>query len=357
MELKEYRAKRNFKVTPEPPGKNRPVDQAPLRFVVHKHHASRLHWDLRLELDGVLKSWAVPKGPTLDPQEKRLAVMVEDHPLDYQAFEGIIPEGNYGAGTVMIWDRGDYHALGFADRRSSEEALRKGLDKGHITFILDGNRLRGEFALVKLKKGQENSWLLLKKNDVFADGNLQADTDSSVASGRTMGEIARNVPDLTGIDLTGASEGPMPTRVEPMLATLVDKAFDRPGWLFEIKWDGYRALAEGIGGRVHLRSRHDQDLSEQFKPVIESLEHLPFDVLLDGEIVVVDQAGKASFTLLQEYLRSGRGNLVYYVFDLLYFRGFISFCLSREERYRGHRCQGRTEPLPFGSERQGMAES
>lgn len=322
MKLEKYRAKRDFTKTTEPAGEGKSEKQEPLRFVVHKHRASRLHWDLRLELDGVLKSWAIPKGPSLDPKDRRLAVMVEDHPLDYRFFEGVIPDGNYGAGPVMIWDRGSLYGVGCTDRRSSEEALGKGLVKGHVSFVLDGSRLRGEFALIKLKKGQENNWLLLKRDDAFTGLTDLSRTDISVASGRTMEEIDESAPGGNRVDLTGVPRGAMPVGVKPMLATLVDKAFDRQGWLFEIKWDGYRALAEVRNGQVRLSSRRNRDLNDQFRPVIESLERLPFDALFDGEVVVVDDSGRARFQLLQDYLRSSRGNLVYYVFDLLYFDAY-----------------------------------
>jgi bifunctional non-homologous end joining protein LigD len=188
MSLESYKSKRNFDKTPEPlTGKNeeniRDTDRTKiespsqeqknvktdkLEFVIHKHYASHLHFDLRLELDGVLKSWAIPKGPTINPKEKRLAVMVEDHPLEYKEFEGSIPDGNYGAGQVYIWDRGTYHALGIEDKENSSEALRQGIEKGHLTFILEGNLMKGEFALVRLKKASPKDWLFIKKNDKFA---------------------------------------------------------------------------------------------------------------------------------------------------------------------------------------------
>src|SRR5205809_1680273 len=160
MTLATYRRKRRFQATPEPRGK-RKSSAGGLRFVVQKHHATRLHYDCRLELDGALKSWAVPKGPSLDPEEKRLAVMVEDHPLDYRSFEGVIPKGNYGAGTVMVWDEGVYHARQTSDPAESKRILKEGLQKGHITIIVAGKKLKGEFALVKLKKGEDNAWLFL----------------------------------------------------------------------------------------------------------------------------------------------------------------------------------------------------
>ncbi len=180
MSLEDYQKKRNFNNTAEPKAKSiNNGDSRPggvvkvnsknmLKFVVHKHFASHLHFDLRLELDGVLKSWAVPKGPSINPKDKKLAVMVEDHPLEYKDFEGTIPEGNYGAGKVYVWDYGTYHALETDDKQESSRILREGLEKGHMTFILNGQRLRGEFALVRLKKASPKDWLLLKKNDEFA---------------------------------------------------------------------------------------------------------------------------------------------------------------------------------------------
>ncbi len=178
MSLEDYKKKRDFINTSEPSAEEQRstagTSSGMLKFVMHKHFATHLHFDLRLELDGVLKSWAIPKGPTIDPKEKKLAVMVEDHPFDYRNFEGIIPEGNYGAGRVYIWDSGTYHALGTDDREKSAILLREGLEKGHLTFVLNGNVLKGEFALVRLKKASPKDWLLIKKNDEFA-----ADVDIS----------------------------------------------------------------------------------------------------------------------------------------------------------------------------------
>src|SRR5436190_14672745 len=167
MALERYRKKRRFQETPEPAGAEAP-GRGPLRFVVQKHAASRLHYDFRLELDGTLKSWAVPKGPSLNPADKRLAMMVEDHPLDYRTFEGIIPDGNYGAGTVIVWDEGTYTARETADRAESDRALREGLRKGHLRIVLNGHKLKGEFSLLKLKRGEDNAWLLVKGSDEFA---------------------------------------------------------------------------------------------------------------------------------------------------------------------------------------------
>jgi len=221
MSLEDYNKKRAFNNTPEPPassdelqkdGKTQmpagsaggadaqdaAIDNDNLKFVVHKHYASRLHFDLRLELDGVLKSWAIPKGPTVNPKEKKLAVMVEDHPFEYRDFEGIIPEGNYGAGRVYIWDQGTYHALGTEGRAESEKLLKEGLEKGHMTFILNGNVLKGEFALIRLKKASPKDWLLIKKNDEFASemdvSKLEAPDEAAGSEENTMPKKNFNGP-------------------------------------------------------------------------------------------------------------------------------------------------------------------
>jgi bifunctional non-homologous end joining protein LigD len=336
MGLQEYRAKRHFGRSPEPRGRPR-GRRGSLRFVVQKHAASRLHYDFRLELDGVLKSWAVPKGPSLDPGDRRLAIMVEDHPLDYRTFEGVIPPGNYGAGTVMVWDAGRYRPAGAAARGDPEAAIREGLDRGRLSFVLDGEKLRGEFSLVKLRRGDENAWLLIKKADEWASGaDLTAD-ERSAASGRTLEEIAREQGVRVGRSragtwkavkrrprkavVRGAPEAPMPHRVRPMRATLVDEPFDRPGWLFELKWDGYRAVAEVSADGVALYSRNHKPFEERFAPIVASLRGLGHEAVLDGEIVVVDQQGRSDFQLLQNYQKTGRGRLRYYVFDLLYLDG------------------------------------
>jgi bifunctional non-homologous end joining protein LigD len=321
MPLDKYLEKRDFSRTPEPSDPHR-ADIGPLLFVVHKHRATRLHWDVRLELDGVLKSWAVPKGPSMDPRERRLAVMVEDHPFDYRDFEGTVPEDNYGAGPVMIWDRGSYHSRQSVERSVSENILRNGLEKGHLTFILKGERLKGEFALVRLKKGVENNWLLIKKADDFAreDDVLLADT--SVVTGRTMDEIKKVGNNrLAVLDLADAPVSEMPSRILPMLATPVTAPFDRDGWIFELKWDGYRCLSFIRKDQVLMTSRNGRTLNERFPLIARSLRALDLDALLDGEIVVTDDAGRADFQLLQNYGKSPTGNLVYYVFDILHLSG------------------------------------
>ncbi|HSR48318.1 MAG TPA: DNA ligase D [Anaerolineales bacterium] len=332
MTLQDYDRKRDFERTPEPPpGPGREPGERRPRFLVHKHEATRLHYDLRLELDGVLKSWAVPRGPSLDPDEKRLAVLVEDHPFDYGEFEGIIPEGNYGAGTVMIWDEGTFGAPKAETFGQVQDSLRDGLAKGTIKVILEGAKLKGQFALVRLKKGGENDWLLIKDKDDHATPRDILELDRSARSGRSMDEIRRQelarpradaiAIDLLSVDLSDASAAAFPSDVSPMLAELVTAPFTRPGWLFEIKWDGYRAVAEIHADEVRLYSRNQVSFLEDFPPVVEDLKRISAEMVLDGEIVAVDSDGRARMRLLREYLRSRQGRLVYYVFDLLYLDG------------------------------------
>jgi bifunctional non-homologous end joining protein LigD len=317
VSLVQYREKRHFKRTPEPAGR-RARGRGPLRFVVQKHHASRLHYDFRLELGGTLKSWAVPKGPSLDPADRRLAMMVEDHPLEYRSFEGTIPEGNYGAGTVIVWDHGTYHAAGTEDRKASEKLLAAGLAKGRLDFVLAGEKLNGAFSLVRLRRGEPNAWLLLKRTDSFAVPADVTDHDRSVVSGRTLADLAESPHAGRTSRRRAGRAGKGRRLVRPMLATLVDAPFDRPGWLFEVKWDGYRAIAEvARGGGVRLYSRNHNSFDESFAPVARALAGLGRDAVLDGEVVAVDAAGRSGFQLLQNYQKTGKGDLLYVVFDLL----------------------------------------
>ena len=329
MGLKEYAAKRRFSRTPEPEPDVPPAHHW-LSFVVHKHAARAMHYDLRLELDGVLKSWAVPKGPTLDPAVKRLAVMVEDHPLAYRDFEGVIPEGNYGAGSVIIWDRGSYRHPAARDESDNERLISAGLIKGDLKFILEGEKLRGEFALVRTRM-DPRSWLLLKKKDRLPAGGDISD-HRSVVSGLTLEEllVAEAAPSRAKVGRIRRHEAeesdadaplaPMPHRVRPMLANLAQEPFDHPDWLFEVKWDGYRAVVEVNREGVALYSRNLLPLEQKFPPIVAALRQCGFEAVLDGEIVVVDGAGKPDFELLQNY-GSGGGHLLYYVFDLLHFQG------------------------------------
>ena len=332
MSLKDYDRKRDFSRTPEPaPDPGKVEGAGGLRFMVHMHDASRLHWDLRLELDGVFKSWAVPKGPSLDPAEKRLAVFVEDHPYEYGEFEGVIPEGNYGAGTTMIWDEGTYVSPGAAARPDVEQAFRAGLDKGTLKIILKGTKLEGQFALVRLKDGGGKNWLLIKDRDAYSTPRDILELDRSARTGRTMAEIRsqeigrprgdRLGVDLTKLDLSGAPRAPMPERIQPMLAELTEQPFSRVGWIFEIKWDGFRAVAEVRRDQVRLYSRNLVDFLETFPPVVEDLKKIGFEAVFDGEIVAVDLEGKAQIRLLRNFRTTGKGNLVYYIFDLLHLEG------------------------------------
>jgi bifunctional non-homologous end joining protein LigD len=338
MGLKEYASKRRFGKTPEPePGSSPETDR--LRFVVHKHAARAMHYDLRLELDGALKSWAVPRGPSMEPGTKRLAVLVEDHPLEYKDFEGVIPEGNYGAGSVIIWDRGFYRHPSQADEGGNEDLLRQGFRKGDLKFVLEGEKLRGEFALVRTKK-DGRSWLLLKKKDTAAawTGTDILKETRSVASRKTLEEMLgkdqseafrqkkenqiRVHEARESEDLRDAAPQPLPGEVRPMLASLAREPFDHPDWIFEVKWDGYRAIARVHNHGVSLLSRNGIALDRKFPPVAQALRNFGYDAVLDGEIVVVDGQGRPDFQALQHYPGPEKGHLLYYVFDLLHFQGY-----------------------------------
>lgn len=316
MGLKDYFRKRKFNKTPEPKGAVKPGKSKKLAFVVQEHHATALHYDFRLEIDGVLKSWAVPKGPSLDPHEHHLAVRTEDHPFDYRKFEGVIPEGNYGAGNVIIWDEGWLEARK-GDPESSEATLRKELKKGHLTFILHGKKLNGEFALIKLKNADDpKAWLLVKKGDEFASGQDVTKQDESVKSHKHVDDLGGKMPNLETWPKKSA-----PWHVKPMLCTLVDEPFSRSNWLFEIKWDGYRAVASKKKDKVELYSRNGLDFAQKYAPVAEALRLIKHDVILDGEIVVVDDHGQPHFEWLQSWHKDPHGQLKYYAFDILWCDG------------------------------------
>ena len=358
--LEEYRRKRRFDRTPEPSGEPvagkaeakpapavkrtrlpkpklpqlevRPAAEHGDTFVVQKHRATRLHYDFRLAIDGALKSWAVPKGPSQSHTDKRLAVMTEDHPLDYANFEGKIPEGNYGAGKVMVWDRGTFQIEGDYD------ALKQ-LGKGEIKFKLNGEKLQGSFVLVRLKQSEKgNEWLMIKHKDAAEDSAWNIDEhDGSALTGRTIEEIKEELPPkrqpipIRPEELQGARKSAMPPRVEPMLATLSDRPFSDPNWLFEIKWDGVRALARIENGNLTLLSRTGADITKRY-PDLSSLPNAlaARGAILDGEIVALDARGHSSFERLQErmHVRAPSEHLVtqipavYFVFDLLYCDGY-----------------------------------
>jgi len=310
--LKTYREKRDFARTTEPKGKAARKLRGN-RFVIQKHAARRLHFDFRLELDGVLKSWAVTRGPSLDPADKRLAVRVEDHPVEYGNFEGTIPKGEYGGGTVMLWDEGRWHP---------QDDPHDGLKKGLLKFELDGKRLKGGFALVRLpKRGKETreNWLLVKERDRYADPKIDPvkEWTTSVATGRDFSQIAAGNPDPPARQ-SARAKGRPPQFVAPELATLVTTPPAGDHWLHEIKYDGYRALAAIGGGRVRIFTRSGQDWTAKFAGVARALQDLDVtSVLLDGEIVVLDEKGRSSFARLQHGLKGGKVPLTYFVFDLL----------------------------------------
>jgi bifunctional non-homologous end joining protein LigD len=429
VSLDEYKRKRRFEETPEPPPKLEKKSRH--RFVVQKHRATRLHYDFRLEMEGVLKSWAVPKGPSLDPADKRLAMQVEDHPVSYFDFEGTIPQGNYGAGTVMVWDVGTWEPLSpepvrgkFVPGTDSEASAM--LKKGDFKIRLHGQRLNGDFALIHMRsrrpgtKGTE--WLLIKKQDDAVVKSYDIEQyDESVLTGRSMAAIAgdqgsakwtssrpasrgavkapwladaiakfdkkskkklatedtgttenheakkkdKTVAGSTGPianhsartkmsssssavssavrDLVGAVKRPMPTAIHPMLATSIDEPFDHPEWLFEIKWDGYRAIAFIAKGKVRLVSRNQNDLTAQYSELQSVSSFIQAETaILDGEIAALDEQGRASFSLMQQRtgIRQGgrqapsRGDIpvLYYVFDLLYLDGYDLRRVSLEQR-------------------------
>lgn len=315
MGLQKYEKKRSFEKTPEPKGGK--AGSGALRFVVQKHDASRLHYDFRLEMDGVLKSWAIPKGPSTDPSVRRLAVQVEDHPYAYKDFEGTIPEGNYGAGTVIIWDEGEYEPITPAKgKKAQEKELLNELRDGSLKIILHGQKLKGEFALVRAGGMGDNAWLLIKHRDAEASSRDITKDNKSVRTGEPL------APRHRGKKKPAADEsGEDPPPVVPMLATLTDAPFDREGWSFEIKWDGYRALCFRDGAKTELRSRNDQSFNERFYAIYDAVAAWDIRAVVDGEIVVADENGVSHFNDLQHWHSKEDGPLYYYVFDLLWLNG------------------------------------
>jgi bifunctional non-homologous end joining protein LigD len=418
--LEEYKRKRRFSETPEPPPK---IEKSKgHRFVVQRHRATRLHYDFRLEMEGVLKSWAVPKGPSLNPADKRLSMQVEDHPVSYFDFEGTIPEGNYGAGTVMVWDVGSWEPLSpvpvngeYVPGTEAEAAAM--IKKGDLKFRLKGKRLNGDFALIHIKArrpgSKGNEWLMIKKHDKYVDEKWDVDKyDTSVLSGQTMAQIAGDegsaewtsskkasrggaakaawladtlakldkqkqavnskgkssvkpensgakkkarlseapvgaeLPDDSSIkDLKGAVKRPMPMAIQPMLASIAEDPFDDPNWLFEIKWDGYRVISFIENGKVRMVSRNQNDLGPRY-PELRELPKLvnAKSAILDGEVVVLDEQGRPSFSLMQQ--RTGirahgrqaaaRPDLpiIYYVFDVIYLDGYDLRRVALDDRKR-----------------------
>ena len=331
--LSEYQRKRDFSKTSEPKGA--PDASGGNRFVVQKHWATRLHYDFRLEMEGVLVSWAIPKGPTLNPAERRLAAHVEDHPVSYYDFEGTIPKGEYGGGTVMVWDWGTY-AL---EESTPAESLRR----GEVKFRLNGVRLTGRYALVRTRSDKD--WLLIKKKDEAADPSFDIQHfDTSVKTGRTKEEIEQGQDavwssrrDAGGgglINLANAEKGPMPRTLEPMKAQLVDAAFDDDRWLFEVKWDGIRLVSFIDNGKVSLQTRAGRIVDDEY-PQLQAVSRLvkAKQAVLDGEIVALDEEGRPSFQLLQNRGKEPHP-MQYVVFDIVYLDGQRLFRVPLEDRKR-----------------------
>ncbi|HYI76292.1 MAG TPA: DNA ligase D, partial [Chryseolinea sp.] len=331
-----------------------------------KHDASRLHYDFRLELNGVLKSWAVPKGPSLNPADKRLAMLVEDHPFDYKNFEGIIPPGNYGAGTVIIWDEGTYEPIeDVGEKIAQEKHLSKAFKDGSIKIRMHGKKLKGEFALVRTRGMGDNSWLLIKHRDKFASENDILKKNRSVVSRKTIEGMAKNKKasewknnrSTAKTSSTASKRAPkskpdgrrlksnpkkkdkedgksflktISTKVKskilqdvkPMLATLVDKPFDEAGWSYEIKWDGFRTLSYLQDGNVEMRSRNNKDFNKKFYPIYNALKEWPVNIVVDGEITVLTEKGVPDFNALQVWRSEADGQLIYYLFDVLWMEGY-----------------------------------
>ncbi|HUA88600.1 MAG TPA: non-homologous end-joining DNA ligase, partial [Steroidobacteraceae bacterium] len=353
--LERYAAKRTFSRTPEPPARAAGARHGSLLFVVQKHSARQLHYDFRLELDGVLKSWAVPKGPSSDPADKRMAVEVEDHPFDYGSFEGVIPAGQYGAGSVIVWDCGAYSpdeggAYDFDEREAAQRRLRREFAAGKLSIFLCGEKLKGSYTLVRTAKTKQ--WLLIKHRDRFAHANDLLARADSVLSQATVEQVASRHVTQTLQAAQLAPEGPAeraPRQLKPMLAETGSEARTEPGWAYEPKLDGYRVIAFLDHGQVRLASRRGLDLTPHFPEVVEELAgHPAGSMVLDGEIVVIDASGRPSFNALQnraqlkaapEIERARRESpAVMVCFDLLHFGGVSLRQASYADRHR-YLCQ------------------
>ncbi|MDA2935010.1 DNA ligase D [Acidobacteria bacterium AH-259-D05] len=335
MGLERYRRKRDFHKTREPSGERPRTSEQRFRFVVQKHQARRLHYDFRLEIEGVLRSWAVPKGPSLDPSEKRLAIQVEDHPLEYGDFEGVIPAGQYGAGKVIVWDQGTFQCLG------RETDPLKAWNKGKLDLQLDGQKLRGMWLLIRLKTSEKNQWLLFKKDDKYADAESEITqvAPESVISGREVEEVQEGDSPTWNSRVNRLLEElqiqprELQGQVKPMLATLASEVPEGAHWSYELKYDGVRALAVKDKDQFQLYPRNLKPLDRQFPEVFEELKEIQCkSFCLDGEIVTLDEKGRSRFHLLQK--RMGRADIsavaelmeevpvYYFVFDLIFCEGY-----------------------------------
>ncbi len=334
--LTSYRDKRDFSKTPEPAGEAESNHKVP-RFVVQKHDAKKLHYDFRLEVNGVLKSWAVPKGPSPEPSVKRLAVATEDHPLEYADFEGYIPDGEYGAGPVIIWDRGFYSNI--TQKKGRALSIEQAIEHGHVTVLLDGERLKGAYSLSRIQSGAKEQWLVVKVKDEFAaDRDLVTEFQDSVLSGRTLEDISNESMSetpraaLASVKKTRKSPhptDPFPSSIKPMMALLSKMPANQEQYGFEFKWDGIRAICYWDGKTLRIESRNLLDITFRW-PELQQLGELLGDspAVLDGEIITLDEEGKVSFGLLKERMHLSkkpsprlmqRVSPVYMMFDLLYY--------------------------------------
>lgn len=341
MVLKKYNDKRDFRSTSEPPGRKRRGGKK-LHFVVQRHAASRLHYDFRLEVDGVLKSWAIPKGPSLNASDKRLAMMVEDHPLEYRTFEGTIPQGNYGAGEVEIWDKGYYVPLTQGKGENPNKVMREEINNGSLKFVLHGEKLQGEFALVKIKDAkQENAWLLIKHKDEFSVKKKYSAEDYISSDSKVTAYLDKKkkahpskkvVPISRAKNYKKTEKDKFPEIIKPMLCKIEDTPFDSKEWAFEIKWDGYRAIADLRGTKVKLYSRNGKDFTSTFSNIANALQLQVYDMVLDGEIIAYDAQGKPSFQRLQNMEEENQQAVVFQVFDLLWLNGHSTMELTYLQR-------------------------
>lgn len=337
MSLEKYKQKRTLSKTPEPAG-GKPTSNT-LSFVIQKHQASHLHYDFRLELKGTLKSWAVPKGPSTDPSVTRLAMLVEDHPFDYKNFEGIIPEGNYGAGTVIIWDQGSYEpAEKIRGKKEQEQILLKQFYTGKMEIILHGKKVKGLYTLTKNSSRGENSWLLVKAKDKHASKSDISKKDKSVVSGQTIETLSGNPSarewqsnrqatktrstSATRIRIPeGSKKASMPSRISPMLCTLTKQPVNNEDYLYEVKWDGYRIISYVSNAMVKMDSRSGLDYTSKYPPIVAALKKLKHKLVVDGEVVVLNNQGTPDFDALQTY--NGHNTpIYYYLFDLVWFDGY-----------------------------------
>ena len=398
MALAEYKRKRDFKRTAEPKG-GKPLPKqvrGACRFVIQKHAATRLHYDFRLQMEGVLKSWALPKGLPWQQGEKHLAVEVEDHPIEYETFEGIIPQGQYGGGTVMVWDQGLYYVYG-------EQPL-KSLNEGKLHLVLAGKKCQGEWTLVRIRgrDGEKNTWLIMKTG-ANAKAPSKKSEDQSVKSGRTMKQIAehrdaewesnreekdssarsslktriraalkkKDEPKVAAVHCAGTSPtsdaalkslpSAKPRFVEPMKARLVDDPPAHGQWLYELKFDGIRAIAVKNGDQASLTSRNANKLDGRFPEIRDAVEKLPVDeCVIDGEVVALDEEGRSSFQLLQALEMEGRkAPLRFYVFDLLQLGGksLVNLPVEQRKELLATLCQNVSDPIRYSGEIAGDVKS